>query len=207
MYRPITLICLALLAGCADQVVDDAPVEQPTVAEEAPEAANYEISREIDAPFSFRFLGITLNEGSTLQREAILFNDPAAPAQLTSSKSSFEYRDRRFEIDAETKLKISQPLVALEVRHILFDVFGQHMRNLRNLEAKDIAVGEFEQEGTWRLFDDGVVDELLTRVTYVARARLTTGEQWVFNEEALTAALASLRLERIIGEDDRAEGE
>jgi hypothetical protein len=94
-------------------------------------------------------------------------------------------------------ITISQTVMAMEVRHILFDVFGQHLGNLANKEAQDFGAGTATLDGTWKLYDDNAA-RLLTTVTYVARVRLADGTQWVVNRDNLTAALETLHLEKKI---------
>ncbi|MFY9821036.1 MAG: hypothetical protein WAM82_06625 [Thermoanaerobaculia bacterium] len=164
-------------------------------------AATYEVKREQEGPFSFKIMGIEFNKGSSLRRESVLFNDPSCPVQLVKNAMAFNYADRRFTIGSTTNLTFGQPVMALEVRHILFDVLGRHMRNLANLEARDFAAEPASLSGTWNVFNDNDISELLTTVTYVSRARLADGTQWVFNSDNLTLALGTLHLEKKIDDD------
>lgn len=164
-------------------------------------AATYDVKREQEGPFSFKIMGIDFNEGSSLQRESVLFNDPSCPVQLVKNAMAFNYADRRFTISSTANLTFGQPVMALEVRHILFDVLGRHMRNLANLDVRDFAVGPASLNGTWNVFNDNDASELLTTVTYVSRARLADGSQWVFNSDNLTLALGTLHLEKKIDDD------
>ena len=53
-------------------------------------AADYNIERQADGPFSFTISGVEINEGSSMTRESILFNDPKCPFNFcrTQPKSS-----------------------------------------------------------------------------------------------------------------------
>jgi hypothetical protein len=165
-------------------------------------SAPYEVKREVEGPFTFKLFGVDLNKGSSLQRESVLFNDPSCPVLVVKNAMTFDYADRQLRISSATELVLSQAVTALELRHILFDVFGQHMRNLSNTEAKDFSLGPSSLKGTWNLFDDNATSELLTTVTYISRVRLPDGTQWVFNSDNLTAALGTLHLEKKI-EDEK----
>ena len=164
-------------------------------------AAQYDIKRESDGPFQFKLYGVDINKGSTLQRESVLFNDPTCPVQISRNSMTFDYSDRRLTIAASTQIAIRQPVMAMEVRHILFDVFGQHMRNLSNTEARDFSVGASALKATWNLYDENDASEHLTTVSYISRARLVDGTQWIVNIDNLTAALGSLHLERKIEDE------
>ena len=164
-------------------------------------AQGYETKRAPDGPFAFSISGIEINEGSSLTRETILFNDPSAPVQLKAHSTKAIYRDRGFRFSGSTELDVMQPIVAVQVRTILYDVFGQHMKNLANTEPKDFSAGTASIDGEWRAYDSDIT-RMLTTVTYVARVRLLDGTQWVFDAGNLQRALSSLNLEQKIGETD-----
>jgi hypothetical protein len=164
-------------------------------------AAEYEISRNPDGPFSFSISGVALNEGSSLVRESILFNEPSSPVKISSHSTKIIYTDRTFRFAGNTVIQVSAPIVAIEVRSSLYDAFGQHMKNLSNVEVRDFGAGNAVLDGEWRAFDNEV-SEMLTAVTYVARARFADGTQWIFDIDNLQLALSTLDLEQEIGSDE-----
>lgn len=163
--------------------------------------AEYEIDRKPDGPFSFFISGVALNEGSSLIRESILFNEPSSPVKLSSHSTKIIYTDRNFRFAGNTAIQVSAPIVAIEIRSSLYDAFGQHMKNLSNAEVRDFGTGNAVLDGEWRAFDNEV-SELLTTVTYVARARFADGTQWIFDIDSLQLALSTLDLEQEIGSED-----
>jgi hypothetical protein len=163
-------------------------------------ASGYKIDRDVDGPFAFTISGVKINEGSTLTRESILFNDPASPILINSHSTKVVYKDRGFRFSGTTEIQLKSEVVAVQVRTILYDVFGQHMKNLANTQPKDLSPGSSTISGEWRALDNDIT-ELLTTVTYVARVRLADGTQWVFDAKNLELALSSLKLEQKIGED------
>lgn len=164
-------------------------------------AANYEIKRLPDGPFSIEVMGVKLNEGSSLQKESILFNDKSCPVRLYGHTMWVKYGDSGFRFGRATNAEVSKKITALEIRTIQYDVFGRHMINLANTEAKDFAEGLVTIEGEWRASENDVA-EFLTSVTYVARVRFEDGTQWVFNSDNLRMALSTLDLEKKIGEEE-----
>lgn len=164
-------------------------------------AANYDIERTSDGPFSFEIMGTKLNEGSSLQRESILFNNKTSPVKLLSHTMKVKYNDRGFRFAGTTKAKIGEKIKALQIRTIQYDIFGRHMKNLANTQPKDFAAGEITIDGEWRASEHEIA-EFLTSVTYVARVRFGDGTQWTFNSDNLQMALSTLRLEQKIGEDE-----
>ena len=162
----------------------------------------YEITRSDDKPFAFNSIGSLIkNEGSTLIRESILFNDKTCPVKIYGHSTSFEWKDRGYRINGETKTSISQAITAIEVRTAMYDIFGRHMHNLSNTEVEDGEIGSMNLTGVWRASDSDP-SKLLTTVTWVARVRLSDGKQWVFNEDNLLGALITLNLENKIENDE-----
>lgn len=146
-----------------------------------------------------KLLGETFAKSSTLQRESVLFNDPDCPAQIL--RVSFEFEDEDTEITASNHLSFVQPASAVEVRHILFDVFGRHMTNISNVEVNDFSATPNLFSSRWEDLDEKDATRLLTTVTYVARVRLADGTQWVFDPDSLATELGKLQLEKKIGEE------
>ena len=164
-------------------------------------AADYNIERQPDGPFAFTLLGVTVNEGSTLTRESILFNDPTCPVKILSHTTRIIFKDRNFRFEAQTSIDVKNPIVAIQVSTLLYDIFGEHMKNLGNTEVKDFSPGQSRLDGEWRAYENDV-GKFLTTITYVARVRLADGSQWIFNADNLLLALSSLNLEQKIGDDD-----
>lgn len=143
-----------------------------------------------------------MNEGSTLQRESVLLNIPSCPVAVNSNTLRFDFKDRRFRYQLATDLTARSAVTALEVRHLLFDVFGRHMKSLQNLEAKDIPEGDHKVDGTWNVLRENDVSEHLTTVTYIAKARLSDGRIWKADIDQVRSVLGTLNLERTIDEED-----
>lgn len=160
-------------------------------------AAEYLVSRAADGPFATTIMGVQVNQGSSLQRESIVLNDPECPLAITSASLGFDYVDRRFQYKASTAIQASPAVSAYEVRHLIFDVFGEHLTNLSNTEVKDLnSAGAIRFSGTWNMLGENDLSEALTMVSYVARVRRADGTTWTFNADKLRAALGSLSLEK-----------
>lgn len=203
--RASLVACFAMFlgvpVGCAAQ--EEAPPTEDVEEVQPPLTQEYEISRSSDGSFATQVAGLrlTVNQGSTLERESIVLNIPSSPVQIHGAQLSFNYRDRRYRYDVSTQLEATVLVRALEVRHVLYDVFGDHMRNLSNTETVDIAPGTRALDGVWNMFEENDMYQHLTTVTYVARARLEDGSVWNADDSALAAALQSLDLDREIEDD------
>jgi len=180
-----------------------AAITLPVLVGTAP-AQVYQVNRAPDGPFAAKVLGVAFNKGSTLQRERVLLNLPSCPVQLTASTLSFGYEERGLRYKIHTTFQVQQPVVAVEIRHILYDVFGEHMRSLSETEATDYPAGEQAVDGAWGVLRDNDISEQLSAVSFVAKVRLADGKVWSFQMEPLIVALRSLNLEQKI-EEDRAK--
>lgn len=167
-------------------------------------AQEYQVARTPDGPFAMKILGVAFNEGSTLKRESILLNVSSCPVQLTSSALKFDYGDHGFRYKTHTTIQVQQGIAAIEIRHALYDLFGNHMKNLSNVDGRDFAPGPAVLDGTWNIIQENDLSEHLTTVTYVASIRFTDGRIWRFQAPALISALRGLNLEQKLEDDDRA---
>ena len=159
----------------------------------------FKISRKDDGSLSYEIYEIPSNEKSSLRREAIIFNDLSCPLLITSNSLSLNY-DEGMQVHAKTALQILKPTVAVQIRIVVFDYFGQHMKTLSNSFAEDLSEGKTVTEGVWRMFENEA-DEMLSSFSYVARARLPDGKQWVCNEDKVFLALTKLNLEQKVNAD------
>jgi hypothetical protein len=163
-------------------------------------AGEYTATRALDAPFAFpSIFGGTFNKGSSLVREAIILNDPDCPVQISKTATAFELAKSNFALVAATDFTLKSPTAAISIRHVAFDVFGQHMENLVATDVSDRKPGPHSRTTRWSALGD-LIPEMLTTVTYVARVRLSDGTQWSYDESKLLAALARLKLEARLGD-------
>ena len=166
-------------------------------------AQQYQVNRASDGSFATKIIGIPFNQGSSLQRERILLNIPSSPVQITATSLTYDYKERGFQYKVRTTFQTQQPIAAVELRYLLYDLFGDHLRNLSDTEAKDLTPGEHVVDGTWNVFRENDVGEHLTTVAFVAKVRYSDRKVWSFQLEPLAAALRSLNLEQKIEAEDR----
>lgn len=147
---------------------------------------------QIQTTYEYRF-----NNESTLIRERIFLNDPICPVKIRSHKieSDGALDPANIRFSGMTIIEVKNPIVAIDVRTSLYDVFGQHMTNLQNLIIKDFSPGQSEISGLWSA-NIRQINEFMTAVTWVARVRLADGTQWVYHEDKLISALSTLNLEQ-----------
>ncbi|MDE2878706.1 hypothetical protein [Candidatus Palauibacter soopunensis] len=144
-----------------------------------------------------------INDRSRLQRESIALNITSSPIRVEAAELSIRFRDRRYRYEVSTDIEVGTSVQALEVRHVLYDVFGDHMSNLSNVEVRGMLPGPHTLDGTWNMLSQNDSNEHLITVTYVARARLDDGSVWNADMAAISDVLESLDLDREIGDEPR----
>ncbi len=138
---------------------------------------------------------IKINKGSSLHRTWTVLNDPSCPIQLSDAgiQTLYEYR-LGYDFRATGSAKTSKAVQAFEIRYLLYDVFGGHIRTLSSTEIKDLPSG-----ATHRLVQswhpvEGEVSQLLNVVAFVAQVRGEDGRIWRFNQKAVADELGRIQL-------------
>ena len=146
--------------------------------------------------------GIKLNEKSTLKRTWIILNDPKSPVQLDGSGITTKYFDRDYKYEATGTLVASEPIVALNVRFLLYDVFGQHIKTLGGEEVRDVPANtpfQLKYIGSWRAWENEV-SELLTVVSFVAQIRTASGKIWRYDNRGIEDELSKIQFKVTTGD-------
>jgi len=145
---------------------------------------------------------IRVNDGASLKRTWVILNDDAAPAKLNNVGIATSYNDRSYTFSARGELGALEALSAVEIRVLLFDVFGNHMKTLSSTKVTDLALGDEilgENLGRWRGFENEV-SEFLTSVSFIAHAHTMEGRVWRYDSEAIEQRLNEIQLQVTEGE-------
>jgi hypothetical protein len=145
--------------------------------------------------------GIKTNKNSTLHRTWVILNDPACPVQISEAGLSISYGDRQFNFLQVGTLTASEPVSAFEVRYVLYDVFGEHLKTLSATAVTDVAANSprpLRDGGSWRAWDNEVTD-LMTVVAFVAQVRTQSGKIWRYQDKALSQELGKIKLQASAG--------
>jgi hypothetical protein len=121
--------------------------------------------------------GYTSNPGSSLTREWVIVNDDQLPVQMSRMRIETPWRSQQgWVYEINYSVEVSEPVVAMEVHFLSFDVWGDRLRTLPTTKMIDI------NGGTGKRFLerwDGIsVEELgdhYTMLGYVAQVKLGSG--------------------------------
>lgn len=122
--------------------------------------------------------GWFINENSTLRREWVAVHDDRLPVDIvgtpgittrrSAGRGAYEYR-------AEYTISVTEPVVAVEVKFILFDVWGIRTKTLSATDVEDFGEGKHNLSGTWRAWPHNEVSEHYASIGYVAAVRTKAG--------------------------------
>ena len=131
----------------------------------------------ITTPVSY---GKALAEDSSLKREWIAAHDSTMPVDVIGTPGvTTVYESKQYGgnylYTAEIHLTIKQPIRAIEIRFLIFDVWGNHVRTLSLDSVADLAPGVKSLSGEWAVYSEHEVAAHYASIGYVARARLEDG--------------------------------
>lgn len=133
--------------------------------------------------------GIALNKESSVERIWITVQDSVMPVEFKNAvgiKTNHSFRGDivEYEYSAAVHLSARQPISAIEVRFMLFDIWGQNSRNLVVTEILDLMPGitkEFNPK--WRISSEGEAAQHYASIAYISRVRTKDGKVFAANGE------------------------
>lgn len=138
--------------------------------------------------------GISVNDNSTLTRDWVILNDATCPVQLNGVGVNVLYSENRYSFKPEGDLNISEPITAYEIHHVLYDVFGGHIKTLSNFEVQDLSqTSKFDKYSSWYA-SENQVSEYFICVSYVAKIRTQKGVIWRYNPLEIKSELKKIQL-------------
>ena len=163
--KALTIIAVAMLAPLAFGDVTATKVDGGSMATEL----NY---------------GIAVNKDSTMRREWVAIHDTELPVDLVGTpgvitvykSGSGRYSSGKYQYNAAYTISAKEPIVAIQVNFICFDVWGQRTKTLSATDVQDFGVGEHSLDGAWQLFSENEVSEHYASISYIARVRTKSGE-------------------------------
>ncbi|MCY3930488.1 MAG: hypothetical protein OXH70_02095 [Acidobacteria bacterium] len=134
--------------------------------------------------------GIVLNKSSSLRRVWVTVHDPERmrveldgdESGNTGVRTIYKPGDSRYArgeyqyaVTASIR-PVTEPISAVEVRYIVFDVWGNRIKTLSATEIVDLGPGGKQIfEWNWRLFSENEASEYYASLGYVAQVRTASG--------------------------------
>lgn len=138
-------------------------------------------------------MGIKVNDGSTLTRDFIIINAANCPLQLSDVGINTAYTNSYNFVPVGT-IAPKEPITAYEVHHVLYNIFGEHIKTLSNQSITDInAATGFSKYSAWYASENNV-SEYLICVSYVANVRTSNGTIWHYDYKGIQAELDKIKL-------------
>jgi len=137
-----------------------------------------------------------LNQNSSLRRKWVAIDDLSSPVRLnrTGVFPRFDEKGQMNFLMPVGTVSPNQAISAIEVRYLLFDVWGQRLRTLALTKLVDSSTNVDLREGPgWPAWEPEV-SQLVTVVAFVARVRTAEGQVWAFDAEKLVPQIQALGL-------------
>lgn len=137
-----------------------------------------------------------INEKSSLRRSWIVLNDASSPVKMAKAGITIRYNTSDGFIYVQVgAIDVNQKVVAIEIRHVLFDVFGNHMITLSSVEIEDRPAANSVElpDFFWRTSEKDA-SQYLTDVVFIAQVRTADGKIWRPQSEALIRELDRIHL-------------
>jgi hypothetical protein len=140
-----------------------------------------------------------MNAGSTLKSIHYIINDEMCPVQLNAAGILVKYSSSsgvsKYRFKRKGSYTANKEVQAIEIVHVLYDVFGNHISSLSDLIIEDISgTMQLNPRSNWYA-SDNQAQEFLTSVTFVEAVRLKDGSIWKNSEEGLRLELKKVKLD------------
>jgi len=152
---------------------------------------------------------IALNKGSSLHRKWFLINSPSCPIRLDGAGVRTVYGDRNYSFEPAGNIAATEAVTAFEVRFMLFDLWGEHMKTLSGTELHDLDAGTtfaLSEVGSWRARETDVA-QYLTAVGFIAHVRTGDGRTWRAETSAILQEVEAVKLSLTLEELEPTTGD
>lgn len=124
--------------------------------------------------------GIVINKASAMTREWIAIRNPNLPVNFVGTPGVITtYRSERnssnYYYELNTKISVTEPIAAIEILVVCFDIWGKPTKTLSTTEVQDFGVGEHAYSAQWKIFRETEVSEHYASIAYVSRVRTASG--------------------------------
>ncbi len=137
-----------------------------------------------------------LNQNSSLKRRWYAIDDLASPVRLNRVGvfTRFDEKEQLHFLSPVGTVSPTQLISAVEMRYLLFDVWGQHLRTLTLTRLVDASTTvDLREAASWPALESDV-SQLVTVVAFAARVRAAEGQVWTYDSEKMLPQIRSLGL-------------
>jgi hypothetical protein len=158
--------------------------------------SSLQISEEDGGGVAVRTASGLLNQDSSLKRRFFVVADTNSPAGIEHA-GIYSRLDEKEKVDYFLPFGTVSPkqaISAVEVRFVLFDVWGERIRTLSSTRLVDSST-HVDLRGTnkWMALESEV-GQLVTVVSFVARIRTADGDVWTFDPNRVASRIEGLGL-------------
>ncbi|KPN77161.1 hypothetical protein AEA42_09695 [Shewanella sp. Sh95] len=131
--------------------------------------------------------GIVLNKESSLTREWITIHDDSLPVDIVGTTGvSTSYQDRNYQYVAEYSIKTKEDISAIEIRFLIFDIWGNHVTNLSATDIEDTKAEVTKTTSSkWNEYSENRVSEYYASIAYISQVRTADGRVIKANPETV----------------------
>ncbi len=155
-----------------------------------------QVHREDGGSVTVHTAGGFLNQDSSLKRTFYIVDDPNSPATIEHA-GIFPRLDEKEKVHYFLPIGTVAPkqaVSAVEVRYILFDVWGQRLRTLSATRLADSSTHvDFRGSTKWMALESEF-GQLVTVVSFVSRIRTAEGDVWTFDANRMASQIEALGL-------------
>lgn len=139
-------------------------------------------------------INFSLNTGSSLKRSWIILNDTNSPLQLDQVGINSAHSDSEYRFRAKGNLVAREPITGYKIHHVLYDIFGDHIKTLNDTEVSDFAgTKELNKYASWYA-SENQVSEYLVCVSFVTTVRTLKGVIWHCDFKAIKEQLNEIEV-------------
>jgi hypothetical protein len=178
----IALTCLLALGSAHAQ----APVAtKPAAAGAAPVATTLSIEK-----FTGDLLFYSPSKNIPISREWYVVKDTRAPASLVGATGArVEFNPAQF--SAAYEIAVTEPVLAVEVRYIVFDAFNEYVKTLSATQIREnSSVAQYKS--FWRVWNEFEAEKTFATIAYIANIRTADGRLYSINDKELTALVKQI---------------
>jgi len=168
----------------------------PSVFAQVKTDTTVQVREEDGGSVAIRTASGFLNQDSSLKRKWYMVDDPNTPVSLDHAGvyPRFDEKEGTLYFMPAGAIAPKETISAIEVRYVLFDVWGQRLRTLSLTHLVDSSTPVDLRTGiSWPALESEAA-QLVSVVAFVARVRTAEGDVWTFDASRIAQPMKTLGL-------------